>query len=131
MGTQWIRTDLATELRTEHLKEFCKEKDEQINGIDYSEETVDSFYCNTIRVTNREGSEIIGKEIGTYVTVRSGAIWRSPSKDFYCCTELLAKKLKCCPLNSDIIPERFWFADWGIEKLLPIPSDRTVLGILL
>ena len=100
MGTQWIRTDLATELRTEHLKEFCKEKDEQINGIDYSEETVDSFYCNTIRVTNREGSEIIGKEIGTYVTVRSGAIWRSPSKDFYCCTELLAKKIKM--LSSEL-----------------------------
>lgn len=92
--TKWVRTDLALELRSEHLREFAKENDEFLCGVEYTEEECGGFFTNTIKITNDDGSRIIGKEKGTYITVQSGAVWKMDSARFYSCAEVVAQKIR-------------------------------------
>lgn len=65
---EFIRTDLALE---------CREAAglQSIDGIEYSEEKRNGIRVQYMHITNKRGSEALGKEPGRYVTAEVGKVW--------------------------------------------------------
>ncbi|MBE6631207.1 MAG: GPR endopeptidase [Ruminococcaceae bacterium] len=72
---RYIRTDLATECRDTNINNI----DEY--GIRYKKEERGCVLSEKIRIETEEGSKIIGKPIGTYITVSFGKIWLLSDED--------------------------------------------------
>ncbi|MBQ4561704.1 MAG: GPR endopeptidase [Clostridia bacterium] len=64
----FIRTDLASEARRAVNLE-------NIRGIWYSEKEISGLRVSDMKITTEEGSSIIGKPVGRYVTVECGKVW--------------------------------------------------------
>ena len=62
MFQNYIRTDLASE------SPVIEEK-QNLNGVEVDEQTLDFGKALTIKITSDEGKELLGKDIGTYVTI--------------------------------------------------------------
>ncbi len=67
-GTKFIRTDLASE-----AKEAANI--ENIRGISYHETEVRGVAVSDMKITSEEGSVIIGKPVGRYITVECKRSW--------------------------------------------------------
>lgn len=65
---KFVRTDLAKEAR-----EACNIKNQR--GISYREEFRDKIKISEMEIVTREGSRIIGKPIGRYITLECGKPW--------------------------------------------------------
>lgn len=108
--TEFIRTDLASEARE-------AANIENIRGITYKETQMYDIPVNDMKITTEEGSAIIGKPVGRYVTVECGKVWLmgEDEKDKVCSavvdciTELVPKGPKTVLViglgNRDITPD--------------------------
>lgn len=67
-GTEFIRTDLASE-----AKEAANI--ENIRGISYCEKQISGVEVSDMKITTEEGSSIIGKPLGRYITVGCKKSW--------------------------------------------------------
>ncbi len=67
-GTEFIRTDLASE-----AKEAANI--ENIRGISYCEKQISGVEISDMKITTEEGSSIIGKPLGRYITVGCKKSW--------------------------------------------------------
>ena len=67
-NTEFIRTDLASE-----AKEAANI--ENIRGISYCEKDVFGVAVSDMKITSEEGSSIIGKPVGRYITVECKKSW--------------------------------------------------------
>lgn len=68
VNTEFIRTDLASE-----AKEAANI--ENIRGISYRESEVNGVKVSDMKITSEEGSAIIGKPVGRYITVECKKSW--------------------------------------------------------
>ena len=68
VGTEFIRTDLASE-----AKEAANI--ENIRGISYCEKQISGVEISDMKITTEEGSSIIGKPLGRYITVGCKKSW--------------------------------------------------------
>ena len=108
--TDFIRTDLASEARE-------AADIDNIRGISYKETEVFDVPVADMKITTEEGSTIIGKPVGRYVTVECGKAWLldDEAKDNVCSaivqyiTELTPKGPKTVLViglgNRDITPD--------------------------
>lgn len=63
-----FRTDLASERRDIYQK--ANNVEGQINGVESEQEEIDeNLRVERVKITNEEGEKVIGKPVGTYVTV--------------------------------------------------------------
>ncbi len=67
-NTEFIRTDLASE-----AKEAANI--ENIRGISYIEKQISGVSVSDMKITSEEGSAIIGKPVGRYITVECKKSW--------------------------------------------------------
>lgn len=90
---EYIQTDLAKEIReAQDIK--------NVRGISYSERRLGGITVERMSISTEEGSEIIGKSIGKYITVDTGKPWlmSEEEKDF-------ATKILCRCIN-ELSPEK-------------------------
>lgn len=64
----YTRTDLAAESATDP-------KTTAQQGVSVTESDADGFHITTVKITDKSGEELIGKPIGSYVTVNVGRLW--------------------------------------------------------
>lgn len=60
-----VRTDLAIESKELYTQQYKKELD----GVIVREEDIDGTTVTTVEITNEDGAEKMGKEMGTYITL--------------------------------------------------------------
>lgn len=60
-----VRTDLAIESR----EIYKEENKEEADGVLIEEEEIEGTVVTTVKVTNKEGAEKLGKPIGSYITI--------------------------------------------------------------
>ena len=86
---KYIRTDLALE-----LKEDIGEKS-HLDGVEISTNYIsDSLKETIIEVVNQQGAKLLGKPIGTYITLESGKLRGTDTSIHKPMVELLHKHLK-------------------------------------
>lgn len=61
-----IRTDLAIESR-----EMLENEKDTIDGVEIENETKDDINITCVKIYNEQGSEVMGKPIGSYITIES------------------------------------------------------------
>ena len=65
----YFRTDLALELHDRYMKENAKKRAGAPDGIEYSRSVREGVPVVTVRVTDENGEKILGRPVGTYVTL--------------------------------------------------------------
>ncbi len=65
----WIRTDLAEEMRNQSMTEEAKEKESVPDGILYTEKQKEGIRISTIEIQTEEGEKELGKPRGRYITL--------------------------------------------------------------
>lgn len=89
-NAKFIRTDLASEcVLSDRSSESIKKY-----GIDYSDNIENGIKVSTLIISSEEGEKIIGKPIGTYITVDTGKVWLKNDSDFGSIAVLLSSKIK-------------------------------------
>ena len=89
---EYIRTDLAKELRQ-------ATETENAHGISYSEKHFNEISVERMNITSEEGSKIIGRPIGRYITVDSGKVWLMEEEEKALCEKIL------CRCIRELMPE--------------------------
>ncbi len=65
----WIRTDLAEELRDREMTREASAHAGELDGVVFSEEMRGDLRTSTIEIKSREGEKRLGKPMGRYITV--------------------------------------------------------------
>ena len=86
------RTDLALEAR-EIWKESAREQ-ERIEGVEAEESTREGYPVTTVRITSEEGARVLGKPVGTYVTLELAGLKRRDEDAFPRAVRALAEELR-------------------------------------
>lgn len=84
-----IRTDLAVEIH-EQINETSK----SIDGVCFSEESVDGRTLTVVRIEKGKGEQATGKKAGCYFTLDIGRPWNDEISEFKSKTFALTKVLK-------------------------------------
>lgn len=95
--TQYSRTDIA--------EECCGEIDLQRgeHGIKYREYRSFGIQISRLEITSKEGERLIGKPIGSYITLNIGRLWLAERAEFEKAAKALAGELS--ELSESLCPE--------------------------
>mgnify|MGYP000539844668 CR=1 FL=1 len=63
-------------------------------GIDYSDSVENGVSVSTLVISSDEGEKIIGKPIGTYITVDTGKVWLKSDSEFESMIAVISEKIK-------------------------------------
>ncbi len=63
-------------------------------GIDYSDSVENGVSVSTLVISSDEGEKIIGKPIGTYITVDTGKVWLKSDSEFESMITVISEKIK-------------------------------------
>ena len=96
-----FRTDLAVERRDIFKK--ANKLDNEINGIDAEEQIVnEKIIITRVKVTNKEGEQAIGKQIGSYITIDIKDLKMATEEDIQSSAEIVSQELiKIIDTNVD------------------------------
>ncbi len=88
-------------MRSDMAEECCDGIDlaENDRGLRLKEYEIRGISVTRLDVTSKEGSEAIGKDIGSYITVNIGKIWLADEDGFNSAAEILAEELKKMALS--------------------------------
>ena len=86
------RTDLALEAR-EIWQESAREE-AKIEGVEARESTREGYPVTTVRITNEQGAEALGKPVGNYVTLELAGLKRREEDAFPRAANALAAELR-------------------------------------
>jgi len=86
-----MRTDLALEQR-EMLREGRKD-DSEINGVEIETEIKGDITVTWVKIVNEEGSEMMGKPVGNYITIESDAMKDNDAEAHEEIIQIMARKL--------------------------------------
>ncbi len=90
----WIRTDLAEELRGRAMEQSAREKKGELDGVVYEEETQGRLRTSRIKILNGQGEKTIGKAKGSYVTISFPAAGELSYEEFTSLSDLLAREIR-------------------------------------
>ena len=65
----FIRTDLAEEMRDRAMTALAREKEGELDGIVFREKKMGDIRISTIEIRTEEGEKQLGRPIGNYVTI--------------------------------------------------------------
>lgn len=87
--SKYLRTDMAEEC-------YDRESIDEIgHGIRFSEEKAGEVVISRLEIIDEKGEEIIGKPIGSYITIGVGKIWQSDGETFKRISHIISAELKC------------------------------------
>ena len=103
-------SDLAVERRRADI---------DIPGIEFRKEPGESGGWECVKITSKEGSESIGRPIGTYDTLNTGRMELMNDEEIDDAKEDVAKRLCRIFSDLDIIPEKLLVVGLGNRNLTP------------
>lgn len=86
------RTDLALEAK--EIWESGVQKSDQLRGVESDQTTREGYPVTTVRITDREGQDALGKPVGTYITLELPGLKRREEDAFPRAVRALAAELK-------------------------------------
>lgn len=86
------RTDLALEAR--EIWESGAKKADRLRGVESTQTTREGYPVTTVRITDREGQQALGKPMGTYITLELSGLKRREEDAFPRAVRALAAELK-------------------------------------
>ena len=89
-----IRTDLASELRDEYMKNYAVSHKGEPDGIKYEEKRKNGVSITEITVENDNGASVLGKPKGRYITVNVGKIWQADADKFKNSADIIADVIR-------------------------------------
>lgn len=89
---EYIRTDLATELKTDNYG--------NIRGIKYNERITNDITSAELIIENEESSKLLGKPIGRYITVSFDKLWLCEEDEINQVSAVIAEELKNLIANT-------------------------------
>lgn len=121
-----IRTDLALEAR-----EIYKEKvNQEIPGVEVSNEHKEGILITRVRITNSEGESRMGKPMGTYITLEAPGIKdRDPEFEESISKEMANELKKILPLDRNSKVLIVGLGNWNItpDALGPKVVERVMV----
>lgn len=114
MDRRKIRTDLAVE-----EQERLTEEAERIKGVILEEdEEPPDVHITRVRILDEEGARVMGKPVGTYLTLNPAVCPRRMRIITGTCRRSLRRSWKnCCQKGGTAC----WWRDWAITMLPRIP----------
>ena len=93
-----IRTDLALEAH-----KLSQEEGKELEGIIVRNETDNGLNVSVIKVTNSEGEKILGKSIGTYITIECPNLKYSSEELENVCKTMASEIRKLADIQSNSV----------------------------
>lgn len=127
MGKFQIRTDLALE-----AKESCEAKDGQPRGVRVieQEDTEREIYTTTVVIETENGARVMGKPVGTYITIEAPNM-SSPDEDYHAeISEALAVHIRALMRTSDDKRKSVLVVGLGNREVTPDALGPEVVGNL-
>ena len=90
MQNKYARTDLASELRS-------RLGDSDIDGVSFSERETEGFKITEVDITNNNGSDLLCKPLGKYLTLELDSYLRRRENSFNIAANLIAELLNHFP----------------------------------
>ena len=90
----YYRTDMAAELHELRVKEYSKEHKGEPDGIFYEKTCRGGVDVCTVKVTNENGEKLLGKPLGSYITVNVGRLWEADARRFGKCADVISSLIK-------------------------------------
>ena len=127
MGKFQIRTDLALE-----AKESCEAKDGQPRGVRVieQEDTEREIYTTTVVIETENGARVMGKPVGTYITLEAPNM-SSPDEDYHAeISEALAGHIRALMRTEDDKRKSVLVVGLGNREVTPDALGPEVVGNL-
>lgn len=121
-----VRTDLAKEAHEMYRAEARKTSD--IEGVSVSEEKFGGVSITRVNVLNEEGSRLIGKAIGHYVTIEAPALKYSKDEFNTVCSVIRDEIIAMTDLDSDSLT---LVVGLGNDKITPDALGTRVVDSLM
>lgn len=122
----YFRSDMAKELRDRYMKEYSKDHAGEPDGIAYTEKKHGNMTVCTVRITNANGEKLLGRPVGTYVTLNTGKLWRSSAKEAENAAELLAGIMKRLGAGGRVLAAGLGNRRITADSVGPEAADRIV-----
>lgn len=127
MGKFQIRTDLALE-----AKERCEAKDGQPRGVRVTEQEDPEreIYTTTVVIETENGARVMGKPVGTYITLEAPNM-SSPDEDYHAeISEALAGHIRALMRTEDDKRKSVLVVGLGNREVTPDALGPEVVGNL-
>lgn len=127
MGKFQIRTDLALE-----AKESCEAKDGQPGGVRVTEQEDPEreIYTTTVVIETENGARVMGKPVGTYITLEAPNM-SSPDEDYHAeISEALAGHIRALMRTEDDKRKSVLVVGLGNREVTPDALGPEVVGNL-
>ena len=127
MGKFQIRTDLALE-----AKESCEAKDGQPRGVSVTEQEDPEreIYTTTVVIETENGARVMGKPVGTYITLEAPNM-SSPDEDYHAeISEALAGHIRALMRTEDDKRKSVLVVGLGNREVTPDALGPEVVGNL-
>lgn len=72
-----VRTDMASELREEYMKEYSKTHAGEPDGVEYCERETNGMRITRVSILDERGEKLLGKPKGEYYSLYTGKLWLS------------------------------------------------------
>ena len=96
----WVHTDLAEELRSHAMSARAQAGTGEIDGVLYRERTEGDVRVSAVEIIDKRGEKVLGKPIGTYVTVSFPTAANIGYEDFLSLCDILARELRAFCIDS-------------------------------
>lgn len=101
---RYFRSDLASELHEDYMKEYSKEHSGLPDGIEYEKKQCGGFECEYVKITDERGEKLLKKPVGNYCTLHIGRLWLTDFERFKRCADELSKIIsRFIPDNSSVL----------------------------
>lgn len=127
MGKFQIRTDLALE-----AKESCEAKDGKLKGVRVTEQedTEREIYTTTVVIETENGARVMGKPVGTYITLEAPNM-SSPDEDYHAeISEALAGHIRSLMRTANEERKSVLVVGLGNREVTPDALGPEVVGNL-
>ncbi|GAA0602051.1 GPR endopeptidase [Virgibacillus siamensis] len=88
-----VRTDLAVEAKDMYVEKEENKQQQEINGVTVKEREESNIRISNVEVDD-EGSKLIGKKPGTYITIYADGVKRQDTKRQEAAAKIFAEELK-------------------------------------
>ncbi len=90
---EYIRTDLAEELRTKAMAQEAEERKGELDGIIFEEKEKGDIRISTLKIQTKEGEALLGKPCGNYITISFPTAANLGYAEFLTLCDLTAEEL--------------------------------------
>jgi spore protease len=99
----YFRSDMAKEVHDRFMKQYAKEHKGEPDGIRFDRRVRGGFEVSRVTVTNENGAALLGRPVGTYVTLSVGRLWQSSEDELERAADLTADVLASAGVGGKVL----------------------------